>query len=176
MIPDALRQQLQLLLEHQPMVKQIISYLPGDLQRVAGTPEGLLALLLTAAVGLLILLALTSSSKSKRGSSIVIAGPMNAGKSTLYYQLVDGSQHNGLVASMEQNTGRPLVCINKQMLALHFAAAFTITQACSAKAVALRVAQCCSLCEIMEVLPGALHLLTVPVMMPTAQQCVDVSN
>jgi hypothetical protein len=87
------------------MIKQIISYLPGDLQRVAGTPEGLLALLLTAAVGLLVLLALAGSSKAKKGSSIVLAGPMNAGKSTLYYQLVDGSQHNGLVASMEQNTG-----------------------------------------------------------------------
>ncbi|KAF6254014.1 signal recognition particle receptor beta subunit-domain-containing protein [Scenedesmus sp. NREL 46B-D3] len=105
MIPDALRQQLQLLMEHQPMLKQIISYLPGDLQRVAGTPEGLLALLLTAAVGLLVLLALAGSSKSKKGSSILIAGPMNAGKSTLYYQLADSSQHNGLVASMEQNTG-----------------------------------------------------------------------
>eukprot|EP00882_Tetradesmus_deserticola_P005053 GHRQ01005324.1.p1 GENE.GHRQ01005324.1~~GHRQ01005324.1.p1 ORF type:complete len:263 (+),score=91.32 GHRQ01005324.1:344-1132(+) len=105
MIPDALRQQLQLLMEHQPMLKQVISYLPGDLQRVAATPEGLLALLLTAAVGLLVLLALAGSTKSKKGSNILIAGPMNAGKSTLYYQLADGSQHNGLVASMEQNTG-----------------------------------------------------------------------
>jgi hypothetical protein len=110
MIPDALREQLQLLLEHQPMVKQIISHLPGDMQRVAGTPEGLLALLLTAAVGLLVLLALARSSKAKKGSSIVLAGPMNAGKSTLYYQLVDGSQHNGLVASMEQNTGGAALC------------------------------------------------------------------
>jgi hypothetical protein len=109
MIPDALRQQLQLLLEHQPMLNQVIAYLPGDLQRLAGTPEGLLALLLTAAVGLLVLLALAGSSKAKKGSSVVLAGPMNAGKSTLYYQLVDGSQHNGLVASMEQNTGGPLL-------------------------------------------------------------------
>jgi hypothetical protein len=110
MIPDALREQLQLLLEHQPMIKQIISHLPRDLQRVAGTPEGLLALLLTAAVGLLVLLALAGSSKGKKGSSIVLAGPMNAGKSTLYYQLVDGSQHNGLVASMEQNAGGAALC------------------------------------------------------------------
>jgi hypothetical protein len=115
MIPDALRQQLQLLLEQQPIVKQIIAYLPSDLQRVAGTPEGLLALLLTAAVGVLVLLALAASSKSKKGSSIVIAGPMNAGKSTLYYQLVDGSQHNGLVASMEQNTGGPELYNSMQM-------------------------------------------------------------
>lgn len=110
MIPDALRQQLQLLLEHQPIVKQIIQYLPSDLQRVAGTPEGLVALLLTAAVGLLVLLALAGTSKSKKGSSILLAGPMNAGKSTMYYQLVDGSQHNGLVASMEQNTGGTVCC------------------------------------------------------------------
>lgn len=99
------------------MLKQIISYLPGDLQRVAGTPEGLLALLLTAAVGLLVLLALAGSSKSKKGSSILIAGPMNAGKSTLYYQLADSSQHNGLVASMEQNTGWALQHVTVQNLA-----------------------------------------------------------
>eukprot|EP00882_Tetradesmus_deserticola_P015169 GHRQ01016153.1.p1 GENE.GHRQ01016153.1~~GHRQ01016153.1.p1 ORF type:complete len:140 (+),score=26.86 GHRQ01016153.1:344-763(+) len=115
MIPDALRQQLQLLMEHQPMLKQVISYLPGDLQRVAATPEGLLALLLTAAVGLLVLLALAGSTKSKKGSNILIAGPMNAGKSTLYYQLADGSQHNGLVASMEQNTGGAVLCTSRKV-------------------------------------------------------------
>lgn len=103
-LPEALREQLQLLLEHHPVISQLISYLPHDLRRVAATPEGFLALIVTAAVGVLVLLALTSSVKSKKGSSIIIAGPVNAGKSTLFYQLKDGTQHNGLVASMEQNT------------------------------------------------------------------------
>eukprot|EP00775_Hariotina_reticulata_P003523 gene3523-3793_t len=39
----------------------------------------------------------------KRGTTLIIAGPVNAGKTTLFYQLKDGSDHNGVVASMQEN-------------------------------------------------------------------------
>lgn len=103
-LPQPLRAALQGLLDAQPDgVKQVVAHLPSDLQRVAQSPEGLLAILLSLALGALLLLAAAGGRRGKRGSTIVIAGPLNAGKSTLFYQLKDGSTHNGLVASMQEN-------------------------------------------------------------------------
>lgn len=42
---------------------------------------------------------------ARRGSLVVLAGPSNAGKTFLYYQLRHGSVHNGTVASMQENVG-----------------------------------------------------------------------
>lgn len=103
-LPQPVHDQLQQLLEHSQM-QQALSYLPQDLQAAAQTPERLaVAILLTAALGLLLLLALGSGRK-KGGSAVVLAGPVNSGKSTLFFQLRDGSDHNGLVASMQENSG-----------------------------------------------------------------------
>lgn len=103
-LPEPVHDQLQQLLEHSQL-QQAIKFLPQDLQSAAQTPEGLaIAILLTVALGLLLLLAL-GSGKKKRGSYVVITGPVNSGKSTLFFQLRDGSEHNGVVASMQQNEG-----------------------------------------------------------------------
>lgn len=104
-LPEPVHDQLQQLIEDSHL-QGVLSYLPGDLQAVAQTPEGLVALLLTAALGLLLLLlALSSVSGKKRDSTVVLAGPVSSGKSTLFFQLRDGSDHNGLVASMQENSG-----------------------------------------------------------------------
>lgn len=101
-LPEAVRQQVQLFLEHQPAVQQLINYLPSDLRQVAQTPEGFVAIIVTVAVGVLCLLALLGRRK-KKGTSILLAGPVNAGKTTLFYQLKDGEKP-GVVASMQENT------------------------------------------------------------------------
>lgn len=41
----------------------------------------------------------------KSGSAVIIAGPCNSGKTTLFLQLRDGTAHNGTVASMQENIG-----------------------------------------------------------------------
>jgi signal recognition particle receptor subunit beta len=102
-LPEPVHQQLQQLLEHSEL-QRVLTYLPQDLQAAAQTPEGLaIAILLTVALGLLLVLVLTSG-KKQRGTAIVLAGPANSGKSTLFFQLRDGSQHNGFVASMQENS------------------------------------------------------------------------
>eukprot|EP00879_Flechtneria_rotunda_P005934 GHRR01006240.1.p1 GENE.GHRR01006240.1~~GHRR01006240.1.p1 ORF type:complete len:271 (+),score=67.33 GHRR01006240.1:329-1141(+) len=102
-LPEPL-QQLSVLLQHQPAaIRQLIAYLPQDLQKVAQTPEGLLAIIVTAAVGILCLFLLPVFSSRKKGNTIILAGPVNAGKTTLFLQLRDGTQHNGVVASMQDN-------------------------------------------------------------------------
>jgi len=40
-----------------------------------------------------------------KGDAILIVGPMDAGKTTLFLRLRDGSTHNGTVASMQPNEG-----------------------------------------------------------------------
>lgn len=103
-LPEPVHDHLQELLQHTELQKAL-KYLPQDLQEAAQTPEGLaIAICLTIALGLVLLLALTSGRK-KRNSNIVIAGPINSGKSTLFFHLKDGSDHNGLVASMQENSG-----------------------------------------------------------------------
>lgn len=107
-LPAALRQQLQLFIEHQPAIQQLIAYLPSDLRQVAQTPEGFVAIIATVAVGILFLIALLVGRK-KRGNTVVLAGPVNAGKTTLFYQLKDGEKP-GVVASMQENSA--VCCAN----------------------------------------------------------------
>jgi len=103
-LPEPVHEQLQQLMDHSE-VQQLVTYLPHDLQAAAQTPEGFaIAIVLTLALGVLLLLAL-GSTKRKRSNTIVLAGPVNSGKSSLFFQLRDGSQHNGLVASIEPNSG-----------------------------------------------------------------------
>lgn len=94
-IPEPVHEQLE----------QVFEHLPQDLQAAVQTPEGLLiAVLLTIALGFVLLPALGAGSK-KRGGYVLLAGPVNSGKSSLFFQLRDGSEHNGVVASMQQNEG-----------------------------------------------------------------------
>jgi signal recognition particle receptor subunit beta len=105
-LPEPVAEQLQELLDHSG-TQRALAYLPADLQAAASTPEGAAtALLLTLALGLLLLLALGGGrSRRRRSNTVVLAGPVNAGKSSLFFQLTDGSSHNGLVASMQENAG-----------------------------------------------------------------------
>ena len=40
---------------------------------------------------------------SRRGNLVLLVGPCDAGKTTLFHQLTDGSTHLGTVASMQAN-------------------------------------------------------------------------
>ncbi|GFH07205.1 uncharacterized protein HaLaN_01973 [Haematococcus lacustris] len=73
-------------------------------------PAVLLALAVVVLTVLLlaVVLPLLKSNRT-RGSLIVVAGPCGSGKTTLFYQLRDGSTHNGTVASMQENSGEVLV-------------------------------------------------------------------
>jgi signal recognition particle receptor subunit beta len=103
-LPEPVHEHLEQLLDHSG-IQQLLKYLPHDLQAAASTPEGLAtAVILSATLGLLLLLALSSGSR-KRSSTVVLAGPVNSGKSSLFFQIRDGTQHNGLVASMQENSG-----------------------------------------------------------------------
>lgn len=102
--PHHTKQPLQQLLQSSAAdVKQLLQFLPEDVQRVLATPEGQIALFLTAVLGVIALLWLLTSRRTQKGSTIVVAGPVNAGKTTLFYQLKDGTVHNGMVASMQEN-------------------------------------------------------------------------
>jgi signal recognition particle receptor subunit beta len=103
-LPDSLRAQLAGAIERGLVPPGLAGQLPEALQPLLTTPEGL-ALLLGAALALLVLLAMValSGGRGPRGSTVVIAGPPNAGKTTLFFQLKDGSLHNGVVASMGDN-------------------------------------------------------------------------
>lgn len=116
-LPEPVEEQLQKLIEH-PEVKQLVSYLPHDFQTTAQTPEGLaIAIILSFLLSLVLLWAL-SATRKKRSNTILLAGPMNSGKSTLFFQLRDGSQHNGLVASMQENSGTCSLPAGKKFRAL----------------------------------------------------------
>lgn len=100
-LPEAVQQQLRIFIEHQPAIQQLIKYLPSDLQQVARTPEGFIAIIATVVVGVVCIVALFGG-KKKKGNAIILAGPVNSGKTTLFYQLNDGEKP-GVVASMQEN-------------------------------------------------------------------------
>lgn len=98
-LPDGVRQQLQQTIDSG--LPEAAQQLPAELL----TPEGLVVIAIASLViGVLLLrLLLGGAGGSKRGSTVVIAGPPNSGKTTLFFQLKDGSLHNGVVASMGDN-------------------------------------------------------------------------
>lgn len=48
-----------------------------------------------------------------RGSVVLLVGPCDAGKTTLFHQLVEGSTHLGTVASMQANEASGLLASEK---------------------------------------------------------------
>ncbi|PNW70404.1 hypothetical protein CHLRE_17g718350v5 [Chlamydomonas reinhardtii] len=68
------------------------------------SPEVQIALLVVAAT-LVLLVILKLFSGGKRGSAVLLVGPCNGGKTTLFYRLKDGSTELGTVASMQENEG-----------------------------------------------------------------------
>ena len=99
LLPDGVRQQLQQTIDGG--LPEAAHQLPAELL----TPEGLvLVAIISLVVGVLLLrLIVGGTGGSKRGSTVVLAGPPNSGKTTLFFQLKDGSLHNGVVASMGDN-------------------------------------------------------------------------
>jgi signal recognition particle receptor subunit beta len=61
-----------------------------------------IAIAVVVATILLVLIARSLTGGSK-GSSLVLAGPVNSGKTTLFLQLRDGTHHQGTVSSMQEN-------------------------------------------------------------------------
>lgn len=106
-LPAALRQPLETFLNDQPdAFKVVLSHLPTDLAQVLASPEGLLlAAISLLLVAVLVAGALGGSKRKSRSSSVLIAGPCGAGKTTLFMQLCRGGVHNGVVASMQENSG-----------------------------------------------------------------------
>lgn len=100
-LPQSVRQHIQQFIEHQPAIQQLFQQLPSDLRQVIQTPEGFLAIIATVVLGLACLAALIGGRKRK-GSSVVLVGPVNSGKTTLFYQLKNGERPE-LVASMQEN-------------------------------------------------------------------------
>lgn len=105
LLPGVVKQQLQQVLDAGLVPQQLVSSLPPDAQWLLSTPEGLALSLLGVFLALLALLMLLGRvlGRRKRGSTVVIAGPPNSGKTTLFFQLKDGGVHNGVVASMSEN-------------------------------------------------------------------------
>ncbi|KAI8463278.1 MAG: signal recognition particle receptor beta subunit-domain-containing protein [Monoraphidium minutum] len=99
LLPDGVKQQLQALLDGGLVPAGAAHHLPPELL----TPEGLVVAIFAAVLGLLLLLSILGRSGKKRGSTVVLAGPPNSGKTTLFFQLKDGDLHNGVVASMGEN-------------------------------------------------------------------------
>lgn len=73
-----------------------------DLQALLQRPDVVLAVVLVI-VTIIILVAVRSFGKGSKGSSVILAGPINSGKTTLFLQLRDGSPHQGTVSSMAEN-------------------------------------------------------------------------
>ncbi|KAI7841678.1 hypothetical protein COHA_004545 [Chlorella ohadii] len=61
------------------------------------------AVLLLVLLAVLVLVVLKRLLGGPRGSVVLLVGPCDAGKTTLFHQLVEGSTHLGTVASMQAN-------------------------------------------------------------------------
>jgi signal recognition particle receptor subunit beta len=102
LLPDFVRVQLQSAIDGGLVPAGAVARLPEALQPLLTSPEGLAVVLLALACLLALLLALSGGGR-RRGNTVVIAGPPNSGKTTLFFQLKDGTVHNGVVASMGDN-------------------------------------------------------------------------
>lgn len=102
-LPGPVKVQLQAWIDAGLVPPGLVAQLPEPLRPVLASPEGLVLLLAAALILVLLLAALGRRGGSARGSTIVLAGPPNSGKTTLFFQLRDGSLHNGVVASMAEN-------------------------------------------------------------------------
>jgi len=101
LVPEQLQEEIQHLIEE--TVVPAAEALPEAMQPLLGTPQGLVMFATSVLIGLLLLYLIFGLGRKKRGSTIVLAGPPNSGKTTLFFQLKDGSLHNGVVASMGEN-------------------------------------------------------------------------
>lgn len=91
---------------HREVLQAFLDALPPDVSSMLEQP-GMLAGLLVGIVTLLVLLVMLiirSAAGGRGGAPVVVAGPCNAGKTTLFFQLRDGSTHLGTVASMQENS------------------------------------------------------------------------
>jgi signal recognition particle receptor subunit beta len=105
LLPGVLRDSLQTAIDGGLVPRGLVRSLPLHWQPLLSTPEGLVTLALLALGALLALLLLRPGGRGgRRGGGVVIAGPPNSGKTTLFFQLRDGSLHNGVVASMSDNS------------------------------------------------------------------------
>jgi signal recognition particle receptor subunit beta len=84
--------------EHLKVLQEL---LPPEIAKLA-PPEVLVAVVLVV-LTTLVLIAIKLLGKGKRGSEVVLAGPCNGGKTTLYMRLRQGNSDVATVASMTEN-------------------------------------------------------------------------
>jgi hypothetical protein len=93
---------------HPQFVQQLLDALPTDVAAALQSQptEVLVAVFVVLSLLLAFLLfSMLTRTGRKSGSLIVLAGPCNSGKTSLFLQLRDGSTHSGTVASMQENSG-----------------------------------------------------------------------
>lgn len=80
------------------LLSSMSQFMPPGMQ----SPEAVLALTIILA-GVIAFFFFTSSATTRTGRSLLITGPCNSGKTTLFLQLRHGTVHSGTVASMQEN-------------------------------------------------------------------------
>eukprot|EP00270_Netrium_digitus_P002859 TRINITY_DN13227_c0_g1_i4.p1 TRINITY_DN13227_c0_g1~~TRINITY_DN13227_c0_g1_i4.p1 ORF type:complete len:194 (+),score=44.73 TRINITY_DN13227_c0_g1_i4:54-635(+) len=83
----------------------LISNIATEISNNLGLAVAISALLVVLAA-LFTFLAVSFALRGSKRDAIVLLGPCGAGKTALYFQLRDGSTHEGTVSSMESNEGR----------------------------------------------------------------------
>ncbi|KAL4427612.1 hypothetical protein ABPG75_001701 [Micractinium tetrahymenae] len=87
----------------------------GGAQELGSVPGGSSAftLLVALAAVLLVLALLKVWLSGPGGSTVLLVGPCDAGKTTLFHQLLEGSTHLGTVASMQANVAEGVLASEK---------------------------------------------------------------
>ncbi|KNA09201.1 hypothetical protein SOVF_155760 [Spinacia oleracea] len=85
--------------------KQKFDEMPEIKQKIKETPEIQLYIAASVVVLTIFLSLILSLFKRKKSNTVVLAGLTGSGKTVLFYQLRDGSSHQGTVTSMDPNEG-----------------------------------------------------------------------
>ncbi|KAK9828645.1 hypothetical protein WJX72_001279 [[Myrmecia] bisecta] len=95
------------------LLEPILTQLPEELSQHLRGPVPLALLL--AALLLLLWGLVRSLFGTKRGNIVLLVGPCNSGKTSVFLQLRDGTTHSGTVASMQENVDAVLLRSDKSV-------------------------------------------------------------
>lgn len=97
--------QAQQKIKEMPDIKQTLKEMPDIKQKIKETPKIQLYIAAAVVVVTIFFTLLLRLFKRKKSNTIVLAGLTGSGKTVLFYQLRDGSSHQGTVMSMDPNEG-----------------------------------------------------------------------